>query len=31
MTESVIDFPKDSLCPEIWDKVVAADGMREVW
>jgi len=31
MTESVIDFPKDSLCPEVWDKVVAVDGMREVW
>ena len=30
-TESVIDFPKDTLCPDVWEKVVAADGMGEVW
>ena len=30
-TESIIDFPKDSLCPDVWEKVVAADGMGEVW
>ena len=30
-TESVIDFPKDTLCPDVWEKVVAADGMDEVW
>ena len=30
-TESVIDFPKNSLCPDVWEKVVAADGMSEVW
>lgn len=31
MTESVIDFPKDGLCPEIWEKVISADGMNETW
>ena len=30
-TESVIDFPKATLCPEVWEKVVASDGMGEVW
>lgn len=29
--ESVIDFPKDGLCPEIWDKVIAVDGINETW
>ena len=31
MTESVIDFPKDGLCPEIWEKVVSPDGVRETY
>jgi len=31
MTESVIDFPKDGLCPEIWDEVIDSDGVNEVW
>lgn len=30
-TESTIDFPKDSLCPEIWEKVVDVNGMHEIW
>lgn len=30
-TESVIDFPKATLCPEIWEKVVDANGMNEIW
>ena len=30
-TESVIDFPKATLCPEIWEKVVDQNGMNEVW
>ena len=30
-TESVIDFPNKSLCPEIWEKVVDQNGMNEVW
>lgn len=30
-TESVIDFPKETLCPEIWEKVVDQNGMNEVW
>lgn len=32
MTESVIDFPKSDLCPEIWEKVISArDGLTEVY
>lgn len=31
MKESVIDFPKASLCPEIWEKVVDANGIKEIW
>ncbi len=31
MQESVIDFPKDTLCPHIWEKVVDQNGMKEVW
>jgi hypothetical protein len=30
-TESVMDFPKETLCPEIWEKVVDQNGMNEVW
>lgn len=30
--ESVIDFPKSDLCPEIWEKVISAkDGLTEVY
>ena len=29
--ESVIDFPKEGLCPDIWEKVVSQDGMNETW
>lgn len=29
--ESVIDFPKEGLCPEIWEKVVSQDGLNETW
>lgn len=31
MKESVIDFPKEALCPEIWEKVLDAQGINEVW
>lgn len=31
MQESVIDFPKNGLCPDIWEKVVSIDGMNEIW
>ena len=31
MTESVIDFPKESLCPEVWEKVISVDGINETW
>lgn len=30
-SESVVDFPKETLCPEIWDKVIAADGATETY
>ena len=30
-TESVIDFPKDSLCPDIWEKVIDETGTEETW
>ena len=29
--ESVIDFPKPELCPEVWEKVIDKNGMSEVW
>ena len=29
--ESVIDFPKAELCPEVWEKVIDKNGMSEVW
>jgi len=28
--ESVLDFPKDGLCPEVWEKVVGLDA-NEQW
>ena len=31
MDESVIDFPKETLCKDIWEKVVSQDGINEVW
>ena len=31
MKESVIDFPKDGLCPEVWEKVMDEEGASEVW
>lgn len=31
MDESVIDFPKKTLCEDIWEKVVSQDGINEVW
>lgn len=31
MKESVIDFPKDKLCPEVWEKVMDEEGASEVW
>lgn len=31
MKESVIDFPKDCLCPEVWEKVMDEEGASEVW
>lgn len=29
--ESVLDFPQDGLCPDIWEKVISADGAAETW
>lgn len=29
--ESVIDFPKAELCPEVWEKVIDKNGMSEIW
>lgn len=29
--ESSMDFPKDGLCPEIWQKAIAPDGVAETW
>ena len=29
--ESVLDFPKDGLCPDVWEKVMSADGAYETW
>lgn len=29
--ESVLDFPKDGLCPSIWEKVVDSQGVDETW
>ena len=29
--ESVIDFPKESLCPDVWEKVIDQDGVNETW
>lgn len=29
--ESVLDFPKDGLCPDIWDKVMDEMGAEETW
>lgn len=31
MQESVIDFPKAGLCPEIWEKVVDDTGLGDMW
>jgi hypothetical protein len=31
MTESILDFPKESLCPEIWEKVININGTYEIW
>ena len=31
MTESTIDFPKETLCPDIWDNVLDANGIKHVW
>lgn len=31
MKESVIDFPKAGLCPEIWEKVVDGTGLHDTW
>lgn len=31
MQESVIDFPKVGLCPEIWEKVVDDTGLGDMW
>lgn len=31
MTESVIDFPKNTLCPDIWEIVVDISGTKEIW
>jgi len=31
MTESVIDFPKEGLCPEVWNKVLDTTGLDYVW
>ena len=29
--ESVIDFPKEGLCPDVWEKVISQDGVNETW
>ena len=29
--ESVIDFPKEGLCPDVWEKVIGQDGVNETW
>lgn len=29
--ESVLDFPKDGLCPDIWEKVIDEIGAEETW
>ena len=29
--ESVLDFPKDGLCPDIWEKVIDEMGTAETW
>lgn len=31
LSESSIDFPKDSLCPEVWQRAVGPDGLHETW
>lgn len=31
MTESVIDFPKDTLCEDIWQKTLDQNGEQEIW
>ena len=31
MNESTIDFPKQSLCPDIWEKVIDAESINETW
>lgn len=31
LNDSVIDFPKDSLCLEVWEKVIDKNGVNEVW
>lgn len=30
MQESIIDFPQDTLCPEVWQKVMSSDGANIV-
>jgi len=31
MKESVIDFPKETLCQDIWQKTLDALGIKEIW
>lgn len=31
MQESVIDFPKAGLCPDVWEKVVDDTGLGDIW
>lgn len=31
MTESAIDMPKPTLCPDVWEQVMDATGAKQVW